>query len=302
MIAINQILCPIDFSDASRHALHHAVALAKWYRSALTLLHVHQPIAVPAGPPEVMPVMVMTRGQHEQLLAALRSAVGTAVGESVLAHVDVVEGAAVREIIECANKTAADLIVMGTHGASGFERLVLGSVTEKVLRKSSCPVLTVPPRAPDWAPVPPFFKRILCAVDFSDCSMRALKYATSLAEEADACLTVAHVFELEGALPESWRETLTPPSIRDELIAIEQARRETLASAVPESARAFCRVETILASGTPYREILRLATQKQSELIVLGIHGRNAADLLFFGSTANHVVRGALCPVLTIRS
>jgi nucleotide-binding universal stress UspA family protein len=57
-----------------------------------------------------------------------------------------------------------------------------------------------------------------------------------------------------------------------------------------------------MAAGTPYREILRLATEKRSELIVLGIHGRNAADLLFFGSTANHVVRRATCPVLTIRS
>jgi nucleotide-binding universal stress UspA family protein len=111
-----------------------------------------------------------------------------------------------------------------------------------------------------------------------------------------------HVFELEGALPETWRETLTPRSIRDELFALERERREKLAYAVPESARAFCRVETIMAAGTPYREILRCAIEKQSELIVLGIHGRNAADLLFFGSTANHVVRRAACPVLTIRS
>jgi nucleotide-binding universal stress UspA family protein len=302
MIAINHILCPVDFSDTSRHALHHAVALAKWYRAHLSVLHVHQPIAVPAGPPEVMPVMVMTRVEHEQLLASLRSVVATEVGESVLTRVDVVEGSAAREIVERAKRTSADLIVMGTHGASGFEKFVLGSVTEKVLRKALCPVMTVPPRAPEWAPVPPLFKRILCAIDFSDCSMRALKYATSLAEEADASLAVVHVFELEGTLPDTWRETLTPRSIRDELIAIERERREKLAYAVPESARTFCSVETIMAAGTPYREILRLATEKRSELIVLGIHGRNAADLLFFGSTANHVVRRATCPVLTIRS
>jgi nucleotide-binding universal stress UspA family protein len=86
------------------------------------------------------------------------------------------------------------------------------------------------------------------------------------------------------------------------LITIERERREKLAYSVPESARAFCRVETIMAAGTPYPEILRLAAEKHSELIVLGIHGRNAADLLFFGSTANHVVRRATCPVLTIRS
>jgi nucleotide-binding universal stress UspA family protein len=302
MIAINQILCPVDFSDASRHALHHAVALAKWYRARLTLLHVHPLAAVPAGPPEVMPVMVMTRVDREQLLASLRQLVATDVGESVLTHLDLAEGAAAREIVARANDGPADLIVMGTHGASGFERLVLGSVAEKVLRQSRCPVLTVPPRAPDWAPLPPFFKRILCGVDFSDCSMRALKYATSLAEEADSVLDVVHVFELEGAFPADWRETLTPQSMKNELTALERERREKLAYAVPESARTFCRVQTTMASGTPYREILRLAAEKQSELIVLGIHGRNAADLLFLGSTANHVVRRATCPVLTIRS
>lgn len=302
MIAINHILCPVDFSDASRHALHHAAALAKWYRAELTLLHVHQAIAVPAGPPEVMPVMVMTPAQQGQLVAALRNVVATEVGDHILTHVRVIEGSAAREILECAETRAADLIVMGTHGATGFERLVLGSVTEKVLRKALCPVMTVPPRAPDRAPAPPFFKRILCAIDFSDCSMRALGYATSLAEEADGCLTVAHVLDLEGTLPETWRETLIPRSMRDELLEVERERREKLAHAVPESARTFCRVETTMASGTPYREILRLAREKQSELIVLGIHGRHAADLLFFGSTANHVVRRATCPVLTVRS
>jgi nucleotide-binding universal stress UspA family protein len=132
--------------------------------------------------------------------------------------------------------------------------------------------------------------------------MRALKYATSLAQEADGCLTVAHVFELEGSMPENWRATLTPQSIRHELIALENERREKLAHAVPESVSTYCQVETVMSSGTPYREILRLADEKKSDLIVIGIQGRSAADLMFFGSTANHVVRQATCPVLTVRT
>ena len=302
MIAITHILCPIDFSDYSRHALHHAAALAKWYRATLTLLHVQPPMAIPAGPPEVLPTLVMTRDQQQQLVASLRNMVATEVGESVLTHVDAIEGNPANEILERAKRIPADLIVMGTHGATGFERLLLGSVTEKVLRKATCPVLTVPRGMPDVMPLPPLFKRILCAVDFSDCSMRALKYATSLAQEADACLTVAHVFELEGTLPADWREVLTPRSIRQELIAIEDERREKLAHAVPERVNDYCTVETVMASGTPYREILRLAAEKKSELIVIGVHGRHAADLMFFGSTANHVVRQATCPVLTVRT
>jgi nucleotide-binding universal stress UspA family protein len=302
MITISHILCPVDFSEFSRHALHYATALAKWYRAPLTLLHVQPVMAIPAGPPEVMPVFVMTRDQQQQLLESLRKEVAEEVGEAVLTHVDVVEGNAAREIVARAQSGHADLIVMGTHGASGFERLLLGSVTEKVVRKSPCPVLTVPPRTPDATPVPPLFKRILCAVDFSPTSMRALKYATSLAEEADGCLTVAHVFELEGSMPENWRDALTPRSVRDQLVALEDERREKLAHAVPDNAKLYCQVEHVMAGGTPYREILRLAAEKQSELIVLGVQGRTAADLMFFGSTANHVVRQATCPVLTVRS
>jgi nucleotide-binding universal stress UspA family protein len=249
-----------------------------------------------------MPEMVTTRAEREQLLAAMRHVIATEVGESVPTEVELVDGSVAREIVDRANKGSADLIVMGTHGASGWKRLMLGSASEKVLRQSSIPVIMVPPQAPDWAPVPPFFKRILCAIDFSPCSMRALKYATSLAEEADSCLTVVHVFELEGALPDNWRNTLTPQTLRDDLAAIEDERRERLAHAVPESAHAFCRIETVMAGGTPHKEILRLATEKQSELVVLGVHGRRTADLVFFGSTTNHVVRGAACPVLTIRS
>jgi nucleotide-binding universal stress UspA family protein len=302
MIAITHILCPIDFSDFSRNALHHAAALAKWYRATLTLLHVQPLMAIPAGPPEVMPVFVMTSEQREQLIGSLRALVATDVGESVLTHTEVVEGNPAREILDCARRIAADVIVMGTHGASGFERLMLGSVTEKVLRKAPCPVLTVPRQTPDVMEVPPLFRRILCPIDFSDCSMRALKYATSLAQEADSTLTVAHVFELEGSLPADWREALTPRSIRAELVAIEDDRREKLAHAVPDAARTYCTVETVMAAGTPYREILRLAAEKQSDLVVIGIHGRNAADLLFFGSTANQIVRHAACPVLTVRT
>jgi nucleotide-binding universal stress UspA family protein len=300
MIAITHILCPIDFSQFSRNALHHATALAKWYRASLTLLHVQPLMSIPAGPPEVMPVLVMTSEQRQQLLGSLRALVATDVGESVLTHTDVVEGNPAREILECAKRIAADLVVMGTHGASGFERLVLGSVTEKVLRKAPCPVLTVPRLTPDVMEVPPLFKRILCPIDFSDCSMRALKYATSLAQEADATLTVAHVFELEGSLPADWREALTPRSIRAELVAIENERRDKLARAVPDAATTYCTVETVMTAGTPYREILRLAEEKKSELIVIGIHGRNAADLTFFGSTVNQIVRHAACPVLTV--
>jgi nucleotide-binding universal stress UspA family protein len=200
----------------------------------------------------------------------------------------------------------ADLLTIGTHGRSGFDRFVLGSVAEKVLRKASCPVLTVPRQAPDAVPVAPVvFKRILCPIDFSDSSMHALNYAMSLAQEADASLTVLHVmvYDLEIEAPEMYETVLADRrlSVTDYRRRCEEHSRERLRAAVPETVGAYCTVEVLLASGKPYREILRVAAEQQTDLIVMGVQGRGAADLMVFGSTTQHVVRQATCPVLTIR-
>jgi nucleotide-binding universal stress UspA family protein len=296
---MDEILCPVDFSEFSKRAVDHALVLARWYDSAVTLLHV-QPIVVPLPlAPEIPPTLILTPEYRAQLTESLQKLAGDAQG--VRMRYELREGTAAREICEAATEIGADLLVIGTHGASGFEHLLLGSVTERVLRKADCPVLTVPRAAPGALHEPPFFKRILCATDFSDCSRRALEYALSLAQEADGCLTVAHVFELEGSLPENWREKLTPPSVRRALIDLEHERIEQLARAVPADANTYCTVDTVMGRGTPYKEILRLAAEKRVDLIVMGLHGRNAADVLFFGSTTNQVVRQASCPVLTIR-
>jgi universal stress protein A len=166
-------------------------------------------------------------------------------------------------------------------------------------------VLTVPPRHADAVPATPvLFKRILCPVDFSDCSMQALNYAMSLAQEADAHLTVMHVMAHDLQDTPDMYDTM----ITDDRLSLADYRRrredeagERLKEAVPETVAAHCRVETMMVRGRPSREILRIAGEQQSELIVMGVQGRGAGDLLFFGSTTNHVVREATCPVLTLR-
>jgi nucleotide-binding universal stress UspA family protein len=300
MIEIKRVLCPIDFSDFSQRAVDHALAIAQWYESSVTLLHVRALVPIAPAAPEMLPPMALTAEERDDLMVALARNLPASPGVTI--DRQVVEGHAATEILEEAKRLPSDLIILGTHGRTGFERLLLGSVTERVLRKAPCPVLSVPRQPETATPAAPLFKRILCAVDFSDCSMRALDYAVSMAQEADACLTVLHVFDLEGAMSEHWRDRLTPPSLRKELETLESERRDRLARVVPANASSFCDVETVMAGGTPYQEILRVAGEKSSDLIVMGVHGRNAADMLFFGSTTNHVVRQAPCPVLTIRT
>jgi nucleotide-binding universal stress UspA family protein len=147
------------------------------------------------------------------------------------------------------------------------------------------------------------FKKIVCAIDFSDCSMHALNYALSLAQEADANLTVVHVIELPPDVPREVHEyaLADPPSLREYIAVAEEDRRARLKHAIPDSVRAFCTVDTVLATGKPYREILRIAEEHKADLLVVGIHGRGVIDRLLFGSTTQHLVRQAVCPVLTLR-
>jgi nucleotide-binding universal stress UspA family protein len=302
MIEIRQILCPVDFSDHSRRALDHAMAVARWYRSTVTALHVVSPAPVAAyvPGPVVLAPMVLTSVDRERLLADIRALIQTEAAPGVAIDALVREGSPAAEILDQVADMKADLLVIGTHGRSGFERLLLGSVAEHVLRKAHCPVLTVPRRHPDAVPAGPvLFKRILCAVDFSRSSMHALTYALSLAQEADACLTVVHVLgaEVVGQIGIG-EEHPSLPTLR---LRHEEEARTLLDKAVPESSAAYCKAETMLVRGKPWREILRVAVERQVELIVMGVQGRGAVDLMFFGSTTQHVVRDATCPVLTLR-
>ncbi|MBI4262788.1 MAG: universal stress protein [Acidobacteria bacterium] len=283
MIEIQRILCPIDFSEFSRRALDHALAIARWYGSAVTVLHVFPMVPTAAYAPglPVFEIPLLTSQQRDQAIAEMQRFVAAEAAPNPSIGLVVRDGPAASEILSQARAMRSDLLVLGTHGRSGFERLVLGSVAEKVLRKAECPVLTVPRALPDAVPSSPvIFKRLLCAVDFSDSSMHALRYALSLAQEADAHLTVLHVREDEA----------------------DEGAGARLEAAIPDAVRAYCTPETLVARGKPYRQILRVAEEQASDVIVLGVHGRGAVDLMFFGSTTQHVVRQAACPVLTLRA
>jgi nucleotide-binding universal stress UspA family protein len=302
MTGFQRILCPIDFSDFSRRALDHAVAIARRYESTLTVLHVSAllPAAAyaPGMPISILPVSVPTADGSQTPLVSLKRFVETEVGTNVPVQFEIRDGDAASEILDYATGIPSDLIVMGTHGLSGFERLVLGSVTEKVIHKATCPVLTVPRPMGDVAPAA--FTRILCAIDFSDTSLRAFQYALSLTQETDAHLTLVHVVEVAPAPNWEAGRDLEERALGAYVAAAAEARAEKLQRMVPDCLNAHHRVDTMLAIGSAHREILRIAAEQASNIIVLGAHGFGVTHLLF-GSAAHHIVRQARCPVLTIR-
>ena len=296
MARIEHILCPVDFSEGSRHAVDHALAIARWYNATVTALYVSPPIALaPFIDPLVHPPpLVRTPEDLEKMRLELALFVEQESGDFSIRSL-ITEGNAAGKILECAGETRADLLIMGTHGRSGLHRLILGSVTESVMRHAFCPVLTVPPQAPDAVPLGPrLFRRILCAVDFSVSSLTALDYASTLAQQADAALTVVHVFE-----PVADYVAITVGGVDNE--ALRVAADGYLREMVEHNLKGV-RASTALGVGTPGPQILDIADERAADLIVLGVSGRGASDTIWFGSTANHVVRGATCPVLTLRS
>ena len=216
-------------------------------------------------------------------------------GQSV--EIVVREGNAAKEIVLLAEQLPADLLILGTHGRSGFERLFLGSVTEKVLRTAHTPVLTIPP--PVTQPGGALYKTILCPLDFSDASIRALEYALSLAQEADARLILLHV--VESLLAGGGASEMERVSVAEFYQYLEEEAAALLKSVVPEQARVWSRPEERVTRGRAYREILKIAKDEEVELIVMGVQGKGALTRLVFGSTTHHVIREAGCPVLTIR-
>ena len=164
-----------------------------------------------------------------------------------------------------------------------------------------CPVLTVPPRAvgtPAGA-----FRHVLCAVDFSDCSRQAVATVAALGAGSDLRVTLLHVMEWPWHEPPIPGMEGMPPAQVEALLEYRRYLEASAADGLKAMAAAVLpgrRVDTLVRFGKPYRELLDVAREQQVGLIALGVRGRGAVDIGFFGSTTNHVVRSAACPVLTV--
>jgi nucleotide-binding universal stress UspA family protein len=298
---LQHIVCAIDASEPSAQAMIQARAFARWSGARLTSLHISAPVAMAGA--EFVPVMAdqpieeAERGIRNWMRARFRAAADAVEGIELV----VKSGTPARCIVSYAAQLGADLLVIGTHGSSGFEHFVLGSVAEKVLRTAPCPVLTVPPHGLSTARLP--FARVLCALDFSECSLGALEYAMSAAVGSGAALTLAHVLEWP------WAEPPAPafgdlPGPEGVALAEFRLRRECqakthLEALIPKTLADRC--HTRVLHGRAYAEILRAAAEEHADLIVVGVHGRGALDIAILGSTTNQLVRRATCPVLTVR-
>lgn len=299
MVQFTRILCPTDLSELSVRPLTYAATLARWYKAQLTVLHVvptFDPVSVRSAALDEA-VQFVYPISREEILEALRRLVDGAGAGSIDVSLATDAGDPSRTIIDRALTIPADLLVMGTHGRGGFERFMIGSVAEKVLRKAPCPVLMVPPHATATLPAEARFKNILCPMDFSPSALQAFGFALDLARQADGTVTVLHVLEWLAEEEPRAHAHFNVPEYRQHLIDDARQRvRELSAEERPRSA-----IQDVVVHGRPHREILRIGAELSVDLIVMGAQGRGGLGLTLFGSTTQAVVRAAQCPVLTVR-
>lgn len=294
---IERVLCPVDFSDASRRALRHAAAVASWYDAELHVLHAVVPMPSVGLPLTSLPP-VEPGGSADEMTRALAAFVDDAE-IAAGSHQTAVEGPAVPVILDVAREFDASLLVLGTHGRTGLDHALIGSVAERVLQKAGCPVLTVPPGADEPGSAAKVrFTHILCAIDFSEPSQHALAHALSFAQENQARLTLVHALE---TLSDEEVRMAAHVNVGEYVATRTQEVLDALRRLVPDQVRVWCDVAEVAVLGSPARVILDQAEARGADLIVMGSRGRTAVGLWLFGSSTQMVVRRATCPVLTTR-
>lgn len=302
MIQFRHILSPTDFSETATRALVYATALAKWYEAKLTVLHVAPVFAervTPSVPLASDERSAPSAPQRAGVLEELRRAAEQAGAAALHPALVVEEGRIHPVIVDRATSLHADLLVLGTHGRGGFSRLLLGSVAEKVLRTAPCPVLTVPPSVRVSIPAPVVFTNILCAVDYSPSSRKALEHALDLARQANGRVTVLHALEyMDSDEPCEHVDV----RVRENRRHIIEHARERLHALVAEESRTWCDIEEVLVIDRAYKATLQRAATAGTDLIVMGAQGFGSVELMLYGSNTQHVVRAATCPVLTVRA
>ncbi len=293
MLDIRRILWPTDFSEGAGRAFPYATALASWHEAELHVLNVKEDrSAESTGMKSSFPI-------SKDTLTRLLNA-----EEEPPQHVDLEALTIVQEqseeesppdtIVAYAEEHEVDLIVAGTHGRRGLQRLLIGSVAEEVLRTAPCPVLTVRGEedvAPAWA-----VRNILVPIDFSDASLEALRHAKELALTYGAQITLLHAVE-EVVYPSAYGvepANLPGPQVIDRV-------EKNLA----DLARAEVGYEHVVVQanvGYAPSTILDYAEGNEVDLVVIATHGRTGLERMLLGSVAERVVRRAPAPVFVVKS
>ncbi len=292
-MTFQKILCPVDFSLGSQQALLLAVRLANESAAELVLAHVWHvpPLAYADEPPFPAQMLQALIDDEQRGLAAAAAEVSRLGARRVTTKL--LTGVPWAQLVDLLHDDAAfGLVVMGTHGRTGLDRVLVGSVAEKMVRHAPCPVLTVPARGQISG-----FRRVLCPVDFSESSRRAVALAGQFAAGDGAGIALLHSIELPVSYSgephvEGFAEVLDRRATQ---LLEDWARDLRTRVSVPVTTRSRI--------GSPGAQILAvLEDDRAFDLVVMGSHGRTGLRRALLGSVAEKVVRHARCPVVVARA
>lgn len=294
------ILVPLDGSELAEQALPHAAALARALAVPVTLARVPESVVVPVVSAGIWITHEVeaaeAREQAEAYLSALAESPifeGITVGHAIPS---VPVAAGLLDIIEAEQP---QLVVMTTHGRSGLQRVLLGSVADKLVRSSPAPVYLV--RASETPPEPRF-DRILVPLDGSELSRAALGPATELARATGASLLLVRVPTVPGyttVIPEN--AGMIPALLREETLHAGE-HLERLAQPLRDAGLTVDTEAAVVMAGTVAEGLLTAAQDQSAGLIMMTTHGRSGIGRWLFGSVADGIVRHAEVPVWLIRS
>ena len=301
-IAVKNVLFATDFSATSEAAFPYAVAICRRFGATLHATHVLSDAGLLMMTGGVDYVSMSTIYEDAYSEARVKLDQPCARVEGIEYHSYVRHGQVWKNLAGVIEENHIDLIVVGTHGRSGLGKLLLGSVAEDILRHASCPVLTVGPKVSgraklpalpahgrDLAPIELELQQILFATDFAQYSLYAAQEAIALAEEFRSRLTLLHVIE-------DYSHLGTRPDLMDDSIC-------RLKSLIPNHHALQYAPETVLEFGGAPDCILKVASDREADMIVLGARASTPGRTSHLPwSTAHHVIAQAHCPVLTLRS
>lgn len=283
-IIFSRILVATDFSKPATQALKMAILISQTFGAKLSLVHAATPISygIDAGPVPIEVLNADLDADKEEINQLVLSEPGLS---QLKPSITVAYGEAIDLINQVSHKEQIDLIVVGSHGASGLERLALGSVAVAVLHQSRCPVLIVGPQCKlEQYP----FRSILFATDLKTTGLRGAQYAAGLAERFHSKLTLLHVI----------KQQLMPP-IR-EAEPMKARIKQNLKRLIPPDAEHYCKAQVRVEYGKAAEVIAAVAESEFASLIVIGLREHVLGDHTPW-STVARVTREVKAAVLGVR-
>ncbi|MDR2442798.1 MAG: universal stress protein [Deltaproteobacteria bacterium] len=295
MFSISAVVCATDLSEGSNKAIPLAAYIAKGFKAKLVIAHVIDlPAVTPYGETMVDPQEL--RARVEQSTRAQVTDILTNI-EGVQWELHISIGYPAKEIQQIVSETSAGLLVAATHPRSGLERLLLGSVSRKLMFTVTVPFLIIPGDLPVERLALRQIESLMIACDFSDDSDSAVQWGLAFARTFSTKVTLATVLE-QGQL----NQILTVDPQKDRAIAhrLVDELAGKLQNKLSEDFKD--KASTVVLAGHPHEELNKYAILNHIDLIVMGVHGRGFIENIMVGSTTDRLIRLGQFPVLAVRT